>query len=43
MRLSNLDGRGGGCPRRGDKIGGAHQIREGITAVLTILGENRLQ
>jgi hypothetical protein len=43
MRLSNLDGRGGFAPVAATKLVGLDQIREGITAGLTILGENRLQ
>jgi hypothetical protein len=43
MYLSNLDGRGGVAPVAATKLVGLDQIREGITAALTILGENRLQ
>src|SRR4029077_7101025 len=43
MCLSNLDGRGEYAPVAATKSVGLDQIREGITAGLTILGENRLQ
>jgi len=39
MCLSNLDGRGEYAPVAATKLVGLDQIREGITAGLTILGE----